>query len=51
MVGYPSSPDVLLRAPALTDVLRVKAKGRGDEVTVVGPLPSATAGEWLVADA
>jgi exodeoxyribonuclease V alpha subunit len=31
-------------------VLRVKVKGQRDEVTVVGSLPSVTAGEWLVAD-
>jgi exodeoxyribonuclease V alpha subunit len=31
-------------------VLRVKAKGQRDDVTVVGSLPSVTAGEWLVAD-
>ena len=31
-------------------VLRVKVKGQRDDVTVVGSLPSVTAGEWLVAD-
>src|SRR6266480_4690911 len=31
-------------------VLRVKIKGQRDEVTVVGSLPTVTAGEWLVAD-
>jgi exodeoxyribonuclease V alpha subunit len=31
-------------------VLRVKVKGQREEVTVVGSLPSVTAGEWLVAD-
>src|SRR5436190_23741389 len=30
-------------------VLRVKAGGHRDLVTVVGSLPSATAGEWLTA--
>ena len=28
MVGYPSSPDVLLRAPALSDVLRSVVDGK-----------------------
>ena len=31
-------------------VLRVKVEGQRDEVTVVGSLPSATAGEWLAAE-
>jgi len=31
-------------------VLRVKAPGHRDEVTVVGSLPSVTAGEWLVTE-
>src|SRR5258708_37726391 len=31
-------------------VLRVKTKGHREETTVVGSLPSVTAGEWLVAD-
>ena len=31
-------------------VLRVKARGQRDETTVVGSLPSVTAGEWLVAE-
>ena len=31
-------------------VLRVKARGQREETTVVGSLPSVTAGEWLVAD-
>jgi exodeoxyribonuclease V alpha subunit len=31
-------------------VLRVKTKGQRDDVTVVGSVPSVTAGEWLVAD-
>jgi exodeoxyribonuclease V alpha subunit len=31
-------------------VLRVKVKGQREEVTVIGSLPSVTAGEWLVAD-
>lgn len=31
-------------------VLKVKAKGHRDEVAVVGNLPSATPGEWLVAE-
>ena len=30
-------------------VLRVKTKGHREETTVVGSLPSVTAGEWLVA--
>lgn len=30
-------------------VLRVKTKGQREETTVVGSLPSVTAGEWLVA--
>src|ERR1035437_4066310 len=28
-------------------VLRVKARGQRDETTVIGSLPSVTAGEWL----
>jgi len=31
-------------------VLRVKAKGQRDDVTVIGSLPSVTAGEWLSAE-
>jgi exodeoxyribonuclease V alpha subunit len=31
-------------------VLRVSARGRQNETTVVGSLPSVTAGEWLVAE-
>jgi exodeoxyribonuclease V alpha subunit len=31
-------------------VLRVKVKGQRDDVTVVGSLPSVTAGEWLSAE-
>src|SRR6266480_3821086 len=31
-------------------VLRVKIKGQRDEVTVVGSLPTVTAGEWLAAE-
>src|SRR5437899_12749028 len=31
-------------------VLRVKVKGQRDDVTVVGSLPSVTAGAWLAAD-
>ena len=31
-------------------VLRVKTPGHRDETTVVGSLPSVTAGEWLVAE-
>jgi exodeoxyribonuclease V alpha subunit len=31
-------------------VLKVKAKGRRDLVTVIGSLPSVTAGEWLTAE-
>src|SRR5437660_4422791 len=31
-------------------VLRVKGRGQRDETTVVGSLPSVTAGEWLVAE-
>ena len=31
-------------------VLRVKAHGHRDETTVIGSLPSVTAGEWLVAE-
>ena len=31
-------------------VLRVKVKGQRDDVTVVGSLPSVTAGEWLAAE-
>ena len=30
-------------------VLRVKARGQREETTVVGSLPSVTAGEWLSA--
>jgi exodeoxyribonuclease V alpha subunit len=30
-------------------VLRVKARGQREEMTVVGSLPSVTAGEWLIA--
>src|ERR1035437_3585292 len=30
-------------------VLRVKARGQRDETTVIGSLPSVTAGEWLSA--
>src|SRR5438552_14140485 len=30
-------------------VLRVKARGQREETTVVGSLPSVTAGEWLIA--
>src|SRR5215472_3748587 len=30
-------------------VLRVKARGQREETTVIGSLPSVTAGEWLVA--
>jgi len=30
-------------------VLRVKTPGHRDETTVIGSLPSVTAGEWLVA--
>jgi hypothetical protein len=30
-------------------VLRIKTKGHREETTVVGSLPSVTAGEWLVA--
>ena len=32
-------------------VLRVKARGQREETTVVGSLPSVTAGEWLSAEA
>ena len=31
-------------------VLRVKTKGQREETTVVGSLPSVTAGEWLAAE-
>ena len=31
-------------------VLRVKTKGHREEMSVVGSLPSVTAGEWLVAE-
>jgi hypothetical protein len=31
-------------------VLKVKAKGHRDQVTVVGSLPSVSAGEWLTAE-
>jgi len=31
-------------------VLRVKTRGHRDETTVIGSLPSATAGEWLFAE-
>jgi ATP-dependent exoDNAse (exonuclease V) alpha subunit len=31
-------------------VLRVKARGQREETTVVGSLPSVTAGEWLAAE-
>src|ERR1035438_6284968 len=31
-------------------VLKVKAKGRRDQVTVVGSLPSVSAGEWVTAE-
>ena len=31
-------------------VLRVRARGHRDETTVIGSLPSVTAGEWLVAE-
>jgi exodeoxyribonuclease V alpha subunit len=31
-------------------VLRVKVRGHRDEVTVLGSLPSVTAGEWLEAE-
>src|SRR6201987_1207084 len=31
-------------------VLRVKVKGQGDDVTVVGSLASVAAGEWLIAE-
>ena len=31
-------------------VLRIKTKGHREEATVVGSLPSVTAGEWLVAE-
>jgi len=27
----------------------VRARGHPDETTVIGPLPSVTAGEWLIA--
>jgi exodeoxyribonuclease V alpha subunit len=31
-------------------VLRVKTKGHREETTVIGSLPSVTAGEWLSAE-
>ena len=31
-------------------VLKVKTKGRRDLVTVIGSLPSVTAGEWVTAE-
>ena len=31
-------------------VLRVRARGQREETTVVGSLPSVTAGEWLAAE-
>jgi exodeoxyribonuclease V alpha subunit len=31
-------------------VLRVKARGQRDETTVIGSLPSVSAGEWLSAE-
>src|SRR3981189_151528 len=31
-------------------VLRVKTKGHREETTVIGSLPSVTAGEWLVGE-
>jgi hypothetical protein len=31
-------------------VLRLKAPGHRDEVTVIGSLPSVSAGEWLAAE-
>ena len=31
-------------------VLRVRVRGHRDEITVIGSLPSVTAGEWLVAE-
>ena len=31
-------------------VLKVKAKGHRDEVTVVGSLPAVSAGEWVTAE-
>src|SRR5215469_4986062 len=31
-------------------VLRVKTRGHREETTVIGSLPSVTAGEWLVAE-
>jgi exodeoxyribonuclease V alpha subunit len=31
-------------------VLRVKVRGQRDETTVIGSLPSVTAGEWLSAE-
>ena len=31
-------------------VLRVRVKGHRDEVTVVGSLPAANAGEWVTAE-
>src|SRR5437879_12759102 len=31
-------------------VLRVKTQGKREETTVVGSLPSVTAGEWLIAE-
>src|SRR5438105_10217923 len=31
-------------------VLKVKVKGQREEITVVGSLPSVTAGEWVTAE-
>ena len=31
-------------------VLRIKTRGQRDEATIIGSLPSVTAGEWLVAE-
>src|ERR1017187_9461905 len=31
-------------------VLKVKAKGHRDQVTVIGSLPSVSAGEWVTAE-
>jgi exodeoxyribonuclease V alpha subunit len=31
-------------------VLRIKTKGHREETTVIGSLPSVSAGEWLVAE-
>ena len=31
-------------------VLKVKAKGHRDNITVVGSLPSVSAGEWVTAE-